>query len=576
MKKSFLHILILIFGGVIIFTSCQKEYSCEGCRGDNKPPIANTGPDQTITLPTDSALLDGSSSSDPDGMISEWLWTKISGPASFSIVKPTDSLTKVKTLVVGTYQFELKLTDNAGLSAKDTLRVIVDSVFITNHPPIANAGADQTITLPLSMVNLDGSASTDLENNITGYVWTKISGPSSFSLANANGVQTQATNLLQGVYEFELKITDTGGLFSKDTVRIIVTVMAPDPCPSKPVINAQLVPFGTLSGPKAGVSVGAAGNKIVFAGGSDGSESVSTVDIYDIATNTWSTAQLSAPRSGMAVTTCGNKIFFGGGSYDDGVGFYLRKNVDIYDASTNMWSVDSLSSARNGLTAASVGNKVFFAGGTTPNYSVVYSNIVDIYDLTTNTWSTTTLSEARGYLSAVAVDNKIYFAGGENGYYSFSNRIDIYDDATSSWSVGRLDEPKARMASIAFGNKIYWAGGVNSLVASHWNQSSQVEIDDVYTQTSSFACLFQPNMWNPHGAAEMNGKLVFFMGYGSSGVINKFDIYDVVTNTWSIGVLNQNLFNTSIISVNKTIYVAGGVTAVIAGSWSSQVWKLEF
>ena len=51
-----------------------------------KSPKANAGPDQEITLPTDSVLLDGTTSSDPDGTISEWLWTKISGPASFTVI----------------------------------------------------------------------------------------------------------------------------------------------------------------------------------------------------------------------------------------------------------------------------------------------------------------------------------------------------------------------------------------------------------------------------------------------------------------------------------------------------------
>ncbi len=54
-------------------------------QGGNKPPTANAGPDQVITLPTDSISLDGSASSDPDGTISERLWTKISGLASFNI-----------------------------------------------------------------------------------------------------------------------------------------------------------------------------------------------------------------------------------------------------------------------------------------------------------------------------------------------------------------------------------------------------------------------------------------------------------------------------------------------------------
>jgi len=48
--------------------------------------MAIAGPDEIITLLTDSISLDGSASNDPDEAISKWLWTKISGPASFNIV----------------------------------------------------------------------------------------------------------------------------------------------------------------------------------------------------------------------------------------------------------------------------------------------------------------------------------------------------------------------------------------------------------------------------------------------------------------------------------------------------------
>jgi hypothetical protein len=69
-------IILIVLTMVNVF--CKKEKSCEGCANNstgntNKPPISIAGPDQTITLPTDSILLDGSSSSDPDGIISEWL-----------------------------------------------------------------------------------------------------------------------------------------------------------------------------------------------------------------------------------------------------------------------------------------------------------------------------------------------------------------------------------------------------------------------------------------------------------------------------------------------------------------------
>jgi hypothetical protein len=91
-----------------------------------------------------------------------------------------------------------------------------------NQPPVANAGTDQTITLPANTSNLNGSNSTDRDNNIIDFEWTKISGPSQVTIANTNAVKTGVTNLVQGVYLFELKVTDAFGLFSKDTIVITV------------------------------------------------------------------------------------------------------------------------------------------------------------------------------------------------------------------------------------------------------------------------------------------------------------------------------------------------------------------
>ena len=102
-------VLILIIGA-LTQVACKKELSCENCGVNppgsaNKPPIANAGPDQVITLPTDSVSLDGSSSSDPDGSISNYLWSKISGPASFIITNAAAAKTVVKNLAAGYYQF---------------------------------------------------------------------------------------------------------------------------------------------------------------------------------------------------------------------------------------------------------------------------------------------------------------------------------------------------------------------------------------------------------------------------------------------------------------------------------------
>ena len=147
----------------------------------NIPPVANAGVDQSITLPTSSVSLNGTGSSDADGTISSYSWTKISGPPSYSIVNASGSTTAVNNLVQGTYQFRLVVTDNNGASDDDTVTVTVYPVPPpANVPPVANAGADQTITLPTSSVTLNGTGSSDPDGTISSYSWTKIGGPQSY------------------------------------------------------------------------------------------------------------------------------------------------------------------------------------------------------------------------------------------------------------------------------------------------------------------------------------------------------------------------------------------------------------
>jgi len=582
MKKIIYIGLNLFVVAATILSACKKETSCVGCKENNKPPTAIAGPDQVITLPPDSILLDGSSSSDPDGTISEWLWTKISGPASFNIRNSTTAKTVVKNLAKGVYQFELKVTDNGGLSAKDTMQIIVNDASQPNRPPIANAGTDQIITLPTNTSILDGSSSTDPDNNIISYLWTKISGPSSFNIANASIVQTQVNNLIEGVYQFELKVTDAGGLFSKDTMMVTINTQSPLPpaCDNsnRPVINAQLIPVGTLSQARRGMAVASAGNKILFAGGGSG---LSRVDIYDISTQTWSTAELCVGRYLMAAVACGNKIFFGGGEVSDGT--WPVDSVDIYDVSANTWSVSHLSTAGNSIAAAAVGDKVLFAGGDGGFTGQGRGTRVDIYNLTTNSWSTSSLSEVkRGWHSAVTLNNKVYFAGGEAwpswpyGSWGASNKIDIYDNTSNTWSASYLTQGKMGLTGIAAGSKIYWAGGQTGGYNSSLSLTCSVEINDINANANTIHYMFNPVLWEvPSGqnAVLKNNKIIYYRPFGTDA--NKFDIYDITTNTWSIGLLPQPIpMGVSIISVNNTIYIAGG--AVNGNSLSNQVWKLEF
>jgi hypothetical protein len=571
MKNVSAFIVLTAALGMLVFFACQKEYSCEGCKETNKPPIAAAGPDTVITLPMDSVILDGSKSGDPDGKISAWQWTKFSGHDSFTIMSATAAITTVKNLKAGAYQFELKVTDDEGASARDTVMITVDSVATTNHPPVACAGFDRNIILPTDTVTLDGSCSTDPDNNITSYSWTKITGPSSFNMANANVVRTQVSNLTVGVYQFELKVTDADGLFSKDTVQVSVDSSSGQAlaCDNsiRPTINARLIPVGTLSQARSFMAVASAGNKILFAGGSEWS---SRVDIYDISTNKWSTAELSYGRSnGIAAVTNGNKIFFAGGETSDGT--VPADVVDIYDVSTDTWTVAHLSLGGDDIAAAAVGDNVLFAGGMGGlTGGEARAGRVDIYNLATNTWSIASLSKykVRGHV-AVTANNKVYISGGSTSWLieAPSNKIEIYDNATNTWSTGTMQEARYRHAGIVAGNKIYWGGG----------GTCSVEIRDVNTGNSTTQYLYRSTEFS--NAVMKDNKIVFFGTHYDNPdkhVADKVDIYDIASNTWSVGVLPFSIELPSIISVNNTIYVAGGFVNGVYNVYNDKVWKLEF
>jgi len=202
----------------------------------NIAPTANAGADQTITLPTNSVSLTGSGT-DPDGTITAYAWAKIAGPTAGTIATPATANSNVTGLVAGTYQFQLTVTDNSGATAKDTMQVIVNAaVPPANIAPTANAGADQTITLPTNSVSLTGSG-TDPDGTITAYAWAKIAGPTAGTIATPGTANSNVTGLVAGTYQFQLTVTDNSGATAKDTMQVVVNAAAP-PANIAPTANA--------------------------------------------------------------------------------------------------------------------------------------------------------------------------------------------------------------------------------------------------------------------------------------------------------------------------------------------------
>ncbi len=146
------------------------------------------------------------------------------------------------TAVINTNNNTLTYTPTANFFGQDTFAYIISdghpggtatatvSVTVThvNHPPIADAGPDQTVNENTTNVKLIGTASSDPDkgDTISSYSWKQVSGSPSVTLTAANTATptfnapsvTADTKLL-----FNLTVTDNHGATSKpDTVAITV------------------------------------------------------------------------------------------------------------------------------------------------------------------------------------------------------------------------------------------------------------------------------------------------------------------------------------------------------------------
>ena len=209
----------------------------------NEPPIANAGITQNVSLgfvggvASKLVTLDGTGSSDPEQnypLTPTWTLTKPAGSAavlsSASDLKPTFTAD-----IVGTYTATLTVKDSGGLASKDS-SVVTIVASITNSAPVANAGAKQFVVFGASStVTLDGTYSTDADNDQITYKWTLMQKPSTSTavLSSTTSARPTFTAAVAGDYVAQLIVND--GKVDSTPNSVIVVASAAN---VQPVANA--------------------------------------------------------------------------------------------------------------------------------------------------------------------------------------------------------------------------------------------------------------------------------------------------------------------------------------------------
>jgi hypothetical protein len=151
---------------------------------------------------------------------------KISGTSTLLLNPPLNILPNIGSLITlpdisiaEDYDLIVTLTNSSGTVTQTTPFKIGNCSG--NTPPVAEAGSDSLVST--SQITLDGSGShDDSSGSIVTYLWTQTDGPSA-TITNSNQSITTATLTSDGIYKFELTVTDNNGATDTDAVEITLT-----------------------------------------------------------------------------------------------------------------------------------------------------------------------------------------------------------------------------------------------------------------------------------------------------------------------------------------------------------------
>jgi len=149
--------------------------------------------------------------------------------------------------------------------------------------PTANAGIDLKVLLPLTSVQLDGSASSETAAKALTYKWTQNYGPTVIQFSGTTTINPTISGLVEGMYSLKLTVTNPDLRTDEDELLVIVSSsanIAPTVALISPVNNSTYTEGKTI---------------IIAANANDFDGTISQVDFYQ--NNTLISSDNTAPYS---------------------------------------------------------------------------------------------------------------------------------------------------------------------------------------------------------------------------------------------------------------------------------------
>jgi hypothetical protein len=202
------------------------------------PPVANAGPNQSVS-PGSTVQLDGSGSTDTDGVLLNYNWLILSTPSgsSATLSGPTTVNPTFNADLSGIYVIQLIVNDGINNSPPVTVTIATETILA----PTAIAGPNQAVAQH-AVVQLQGSG-TDVQGLPLTFQWALTGKPtgSVAVLSSTTAVNPTFTADVAGIYVAQLIVND--GFLNSPPSMVMISTNANTPPVSIPGPN-QIVPVG--------------------------------------------------------------------------------------------------------------------------------------------------------------------------------------------------------------------------------------------------------------------------------------------------------------------------------------------
>lgn len=180
--------------------------------------------------------LDSSTSTDPDNNLASRTWELLSRPAgsSASLTSTTSPAVNLTPDVLGDYVIRLTVFDTRGArSIRDVQLKVANrqpvAQITSNASPNALPNAPSIRVPARTEVRLRGDGSSDADGDSLSYLWSIVSSPSgsTATLSSTTIASPFFTPVVEGIYVFQLRVTDSSGAYSERSVTMNVGTYAP-------------------------------------------------------------------------------------------------------------------------------------------------------------------------------------------------------------------------------------------------------------------------------------------------------------------------------------------------------------